>query len=144
MTARLAGAVVPAYLLLCLFLGGSVQRPAFTLLLQLAGLLVIGAACLAAKPGMLNGPARRLLVIVVLLLLLFLLHLLPLPSSLWAALPGREHLIAGWALLGVSPPAARLSLAPHETLATISTLIPPSAVLLGLVLLPKQRPAWIA
>ena len=46
MASRMREAVVPAYLLLCLLLGGSVQGVWFNMILQLVGLAIVAWAAL--------------------------------------------------------------------------------------------------
>ena len=144
MSERLRAAVVPAYLLLCLVLGGSTQGALTNLALQLLGIAIIAWAVLARPPGALPPPVRGLLLIAVLTLLLFLVQLLPLPPSSWSALPGQQRIAEGYRLLGQPLPWRPLSLTPYETTATVLTLVPPLAVLAAMLLGGGFRAAWIA
>jgi hypothetical protein len=111
MSKPLRQAVAPAYLFLCLVLGGSAQGIWANLFLQLLGLAIIAWAAVA--PGeRLVPPARHLLLLAAAGVILVLLQLIPLPASLWASLGGRHALAQDYALLGLATPALRLSLTP--------------------------------
>lgn len=55
------------------------------------------------------------------------LQLIPLPPSVWTALPQREEIAAGFALAQVAPGWLPLSLDPDATLAVLATLLVPAA-----------------
>lgn len=135
---------VPAYLLVCLLLGGSVQGPWRTMVVQLLAVGLIAWAALATRREPLGGAAKSLLLLAILTLLLFLVQLVPLPPGIWTALPGREPVAAGYATLGYPLPWLPLSVAPYETLATALTLLPPLAVLLAILRLRAYEESWLA
>ena len=58
------------------------------------------------------------------------LHLIPLPPSVWTALPGRELLIQAAAVIGEEQPWRPLSISPGATLNALSSLIVPVVTLL--------------
>lgn len=60
---------------------------------------------------------------------LALVQLVPLPPLLWQALPGRDFVGAGYALLGIDTPWLPLSLQPERTVAVLLALLPPLTVL---------------
>ena len=113
MASRMREAVVPAYLLLCLLLGGSVQGVWFNMILQLVGLAIVAWAALGSDERPLIQPAWNLLLLILLGLAVIALQLVPLPASIWPHLGGRERLAAGFSILGVSTPPVGISLAPH-------------------------------
>jgi O-antigen ligase len=141
MRRHLRSAIVPLYLLLCLILGGSVQGIWTNALLQLLAVVIIGWSLLAKRPHSLTGAAKGLIVLVGLTLLLIFIQLIPLPPSIWSALPGRGFVADGFSLLGQAPPWLPISLTPYETAATALTLLPPLAVLSAMLLADAYRPS---
>ena len=130
---RVRAVLLPAYLFLCLVLGGSTQAAWPNAVLQLLAVAILIWAALTRDPEPLPAAGRRLLLIVGGLGLLFIVQLVPLPPGLWQGLPGRDFLAQGYQLLGMTPPWLPLSLAPYETMATALTLLPPLALLVGLL-----------
>ena len=143
MASLLREAVVPAYIFLCLLLGGSVQGAWFNMTLQLAGLAMIAWSALASDERPPTRPARMLLLIVLLALVVMAFQLIPLPASLWAHLGGRERIASGFGLLGLPTPALPVSLAPYTSLGAIFALIPPIAVLCAMLRLRAYRSRWL-
>lgn len=138
-------AVVPAFLACCLLLGGaSAAGHAANLLLQLAALPLIGWALWTLRYDPPAGPVRALLLLLLGLVILCLVQLIPLPPSVWTALPGREPVARGYALLGLPLPWLPLSLAPDRSVASLLWLLPAFAVLLAIVALGAFRARWIA
>lgn len=133
-------AILPVFLFLCLLLGGSSQGIWANAILQVLAAGVISWALLTRDPPRLQPAARNLLVIVAATALLFAIQLVPLPPALWELLPGREFLVKGFALLGLPPPWMTISLAPDDTIAAGLTLLPPLALLLGML----RTRAWSA
>ena len=129
---RLRLGFAPAYLFLCLAVGGSSQGVWANAILQLFGVAIIAWAVLAWRgpDGAVDRRAsRQLFGLVALMLVLILLQLVPLPPGLWSKLPGRDFVADGFGLLGVAPGWMPLSLTPYETLASLVALLPPIAVL---------------
>ena len=141
--ARAIEAVVPAYLFLCLALGGSAQGIWANMVLQLLGLGLLAWAAASGAGGDVGRPARRLWLLVALALLLFVVQLVPLPPALWVKLPGRELVESGFAVLGAERPWQALSLAPYRTAATLLALLPPLAMLAAMLRLEAFRPSWL-
>lgn len=139
----LSGAV-PAYLLLCLLLGGSGQGIWSSAALQLLALPLIGWAAMSRQRESLPQEARQLLVLAIAGVLLTVIQLLPLPPGAWAGFPGRELIEAGYGSLGYEPPWLPLSWTPYETLEGGYALLPPLAVLAGVLRLRPRRESWIA
>ncbi len=144
MAERVRQAVAPAYLLMCLVLGGSVQGIWSNMLLQLTGLAIIAWAAMTSRGEPLDRPARWLLWLALAMLVIVGLQLIPLPPSIWPSLGGRAQLAADFQLIGRELPALPLSVAPHETLATIFFVIPAVAMFCAIVRLRAYRSAWLA
>src|SRR5690606_31342127 len=58
------------------------------------------------------------------------LHIVPLPPSVWTALPGRELLTQAAAVIGEEQPWRPLSISPGATINALSSLIVPVVILL--------------
>ncbi|HTE85030.1 MAG TPA: O-antigen ligase family protein [Dehalococcoidia bacterium] len=125
--------VAPAYLFLCLILGGSAQGQWANMLLQIIGIVIIAWAAMDETQEPLQSPARQLLGIAILAVAVVALQLIPLPSSLWPVLGGRDVIAGGYAVLGMPVPTAPLSLTPYASIAALLTLIPPFALLCAIV-----------
>ena len=136
--------MIPAYVLLCIAQGGSVQGVWGVAVLQLLAITIIGWSLLARNTQTLSGSAKALFVIAGLTVLIAIIQLIPLPPAMWAALPGREQIVEGYRLLGQRPPSLPVSLAPYETAATVLTLLPPLAVLIGMLVAGAYRASWLA
>ncbi|MEO7365415.1 MAG: O-antigen ligase family protein [Sphingomicrobium sp.] len=143
MSQRLRTAVIPAYVLLCIGLGGSVQGVWGVALLQLLAIAIIGWSVLARNAAPLSASAKALFVIAGVTVLIAIVQLVPLPPALWASLPGREPFVEGYLLLGQSLPSLPISLAPYATAATLLTLLPPLAVLTGMLVAGAYRAHWL-
>jgi O-antigen ligase len=138
-------AIVPAYLLACLVLGGaSAAGFIANLLLQLAALPLIGWALWQLLQTAPAPQIRMPLAILGLLVVLTLLQLIPLPPSIWTLLPGRDPVVAGYRLLGIPLPWLPLTLAPQGTLASFLWLLPAFATILAVMVLGAFRGRLIA
>src|SRR5690348_10174844 len=93
--------LAPAYLLLCLILGGSAQGIVFNLLLQLAGLAIIAWAAAGSAEEKLNRRGRQLFLLVLAGLVVVALQLVPLPPSVWPHLGARKAIADGYRVLGI-------------------------------------------
>lgn len=123
----------------CIVLGGS-TRSGFLAdaVLQLASLpLLIWASLrlLQLSPG--QWPAHALLAVALCcsIVLLHVLHLLPLPPSLWTALPLRNLSVEPLEAAGIELGWRPLSMAPEATLLALLSLVPAVALFLGTMLL---------
>ena len=141
---RLRPAIAPAYLFLCLLLGGSAQGVWANAFLRLAAVGIIAWALLERREEPLPRAAKQLLALVGLTLLLAVLQLIPLPISIWASLPGRGQFLEGFRLLGVAPVALTLSLAPYDSVATLLALLPPLGMLAATIGLRGYSAGWLA
>ena len=135
---RVREAILPSYLFLCLLVGGSTQGVWANAALQLMAIAVLIWSTVTRDPQPLTRAGRQLLAIVAALGLLFAVQLVPLPPAMWTALPGRQFLASGFALLGLPMPWLPLSLAPYVTATTALTLLPPVALLVAML----RLPAW--
>lgn len=68
-----------------------------------------------------------------------LLQLVPLPPTIWTALPNRELLTEVFALLGRELPWRPLSVSPHATWLSALSLLVPLAIFLGVLLLEDRQ-----
>ena len=82
---------------------------------------------------------RFLTTFAALLILLVILHLVPLPPSFWAALPGRELIIDIDKAAGLGVVWRPLSLAPSQTSNALYSLIGPLAVFVMLICLTREQ-----
>lgn len=142
MPSRWSQAAAPAYLLLCLILGGSVQGVFGNMVLQLVGLGLLAWAAIVPGPKVRLPVERQLYALILLALALIAIQLVPLPPSIWPHLGGRAILVEGYRVLGIPVPALSISVAPYDTVATALTLIPPLA-LLATILRIGSRPLWL-
>lgn len=130
---RVAPLVLPAYLFVCLLVGGSAQGMWGNAALQLLALAILAWAMLSSDAEPFGRHARRLMLLVGATILLVLAQLIPLPPALWSVFPGRQFLVSGFDQLGVALPWLPLSLSPADTLATAVTLLPSLAFLVALL-----------
>jgi O-antigen ligase len=137
--------LVPLYLLLCLVVGGASAAGFWgNMLLQLLALPLIAAAVLTTPSTPMAAPGRQLIALLLLMLTLIALQLVPLPPSIWTALPGRGPIALGFRDLGLETPWLTLSLAPHRTISSALWLLPAIAILLAVLRLRAYKPGWVA
>lgn len=137
--------LVPAYLLLCLILGGASAGGFWgNMGLQLIAIPIIVWALAAKRSAPMAPSARQLVVLLVLSILWVVLQLVPLPPSIWTQLPGREPIARGFELLGQPTPWMPISLAPYKSVSSALWLLPAVAVLLGILRLGNFKSNWIA
>jgi O-antigen ligase len=137
-------AVAPVYLFACLILGGSAQGIWQNMVLQLAGIAIIGWAAADRGDEPLVAPALQLLLIAILGIAVVAAQLIPLPISLWSQVGGRGAFAAQYPILGLKPSSLPLSLSPYDSLDSLLGLIPPIAMLCAIVRLKAYRPLWLA
>ena len=119
--------VAPAYLFICLILGGSAQGVWNNMILELAGVMMI--ASLAIKPSSqpVSTSARLLFLLAIAAVLLVLIQLIPMPPATWSG-GVRGRIAADYGLLGQKAPWLPLSLTPAGSLDALLKLIPPLAM----------------
>jgi len=130
---RAKEAILPAYLLLCLLIGGSTQVAWSIGLLQLLAIVILAWSIFTRNPQPMSIAAKQLLLIVAGVSFLFILQIVPLPPSLWTAIPGRHFISGGFEMLGMALPWLPLSMSPYDTVTTAMTLLPPLALLVGML-----------
>lgn len=144
MLSRTRSFVAPAYLLVCLVLGGSAQGIWQNMLLQLAGLALLGWAALDRGEEPVGRPAMQLLMIAIVGLAFVALQMVPLSPDLWAHLGPRAKVADGFRVLGVPAPSEPLSLAPASGADAMLRIIPPLALACAMVRLNAFRRQWLA
>ena len=136
--------VLPLYLLACLLLGGSTRAAWPNMVLQLGAVVILAWAGLARPRFEAGRPGTQLAILIGATIALLVVQLLPLPPALWSALPARAAIAHGFDLLGQPRPWLPLSLAPYDTLASALWLLPPLAILAGMLRLGAYRETWMA
>ncbi len=144
MSQQVRQSCMPAYLMLCLVLGGSGVGYWANAILQLLAIAIIAWAVLTPRPMPLSKPATQLFALAGLVVGLIAIQLVPLPPALWSALSGREFVANGYRLLGQPLPWLPISLAPYNTLYSAQWLLPSLAILLGMLRLGWFRPSRLA
>ena len=137
-------AVVPLFLLACLLLGGSTRAAWPNMALQLGAIAILAWSALSARRMQSGLSGRSLTLLCAVMVALVVLQLIPLPPALWSALPGRNVVAQGYALLGQPLPWLPLSLAPYETMSSALWLLPPLAIVAAILRLGAYRELWLA
>lgn len=136
--------IAPAFLFLCLLLGGSAQGVWGNMILRLLAPLIIAWALIERQDEPWPRSIRQLLVIVGAAVLLVLLQMVPLPVSIWSTLAGRDLVVDGYRLLGMGPSSMSWSLAPYDTLETLLALLPALGMLIAVVAFRRYSREWLA
>jgi O-antigen ligase len=145
MTHRLRLALVPAFLLLCLLLGGASAAGWWSNLgLQLGALVLLFYAAASQRGTPLSAASRQAITLALLVLALFAVQLVPLPPAVWTHLPGRGPVAEGFRMLGLPLPWLPISLEPYKTIGSALWLLPAAAVLAGIVIVGAYRSSWLA
>ena len=108
--------------------GGGTPNPSTEILLEIV--FVAFAAAWIWLPGdsSATGPVaadRLTLGLIAVVLIVPVVQLVPLPPSVWTALPGRENELAALTLVGQEGSWRPISLSPSRTLASLLSMIPP-------------------
>lgn len=127
-------AILPAYLLLCLLLGGaSAAGFVGNALLQLLAVAILAASFWSPKPieHSANAPldVRLLYIGFATAAVWVLISWIPLPPAIWHALPGRASIEESDALLAMTDNWRSISVQPTQALIAIFALLPPLAIL---------------
>ncbi|QAY77052.1 O-antigen ligase [Sphingosinicella sp. BN140058] len=138
-------AIVPAYLVLCLVLGGASGGGHWAnMVLQLLALPLVAAGVLIRRNTPMASAGKQLMWLVAFSAALVILHLIPLPPALWTSLAGREPIARGFQMLGQPLPWLPISLAPTRTIASALWALPAVAILFGMFRLGAFTPRWLA
>jgi O-antigen ligase len=122
--------VAAAYLTLCLVFGGASSAGILgNLALQLAAAAIFAIVLLTDRKREREGAEKGLWLLAAGWLALTALHLVPLPPAFWTALPGRDAVEHGFALIGVPPPWLALSVTPDGTIRALVSILPAVAIL---------------
>ena len=113
-------------------------------LLQLGAIAILAWAALSGARAKLPPGARALAWLVAGMIGLVALQLVPLPAALWQVIPGRMMVSDGLSTLGLAPGWQSLSLAPYDTISAGLALLPPLAVLAGVIMLRAYSRTGIA
>src|SRR5450759_1072886 len=123
-------------LLLAFLLGGGTQKGFWSdTVIQLASLPLLGVVLVS--PNLTQAP-RGPVILVCLLVALPLAQIIPLPPTLWTALPGREEVARAYSATSISLPWLPISLAPSITRRSVFSLLPAVAVFLAMLCLPHR------
>ncbi len=124
--------LIAVYLALCILFGGA-SNAGF---LANAALQILGAGLLVAAawsiPQQSDGGTDWLGRIAWLICGITLLQFVPLPFSIWEALPGRSQISSELASLGSRPKPTLVTLSLHESIASLVWAIPAIAVFVAL------------
>lgn len=143
MASRYREAIGPAYLFLCLILGGSAQGIWQNMALQLLGLVILTWAAWPGVAHNIGGSARHLFVIGLLAIALVAVQMTPLPPAVWTLLGGRGMISEGYRVLGIASPWLSLSATPYRSFDSLLGLIPPLALFAAVVSLGAYRATWL-
>ena len=135
---------IPLFLMVCIFLGGSSRGYWANMVLQLLAMAILAWAAMTRRPMQSSKAGIMLVSLIGLTLFLIAIQLVPLPPAMWTALPGREFVAKGYALLGQPLPWLPISLAPYQTIASALWLLPPLAIIAGMLRLGAFRSSWLA
>lgn len=135
--------IAPLYMFACLLIGGSTQGIWGNMLLQLAGLALIGWAAVNPSETPYPRAAKQLTLILIGAIAIVAVQVVPLPPAIWVHGP-RSRIAEGYELLGLAVPAMPISLSPYASLSTILCLIPPIAMFCAIVRLNAYRVSWLA
>lgn len=128
-------------LLAILTVGGGASRPQVfgqVIVRWTAWLLLIVAILFGTPPNIRAG--RPVVLLLAAAVLLSLLQIVPLPPSLWMALPGRHLIIQAAAAVGEPQPWRPLSIVPAATInAAFSLIVPVTTLWLALSLKDDER-----
>ncbi len=121
---------VALFMLVVALLGGSSRPDAVQIvaLRPLAALVLVPALYFAARDKL--ADVRTPLFIFLAWALLVLVQLIPLPPSIWQALPGREPVTAMTQALGAEPVWRPLSMVPTRTINVLASMVVPVCALL--------------
>lgn len=104
--------------------GGGANPPLFELFIEVASIPLLGAVVLQFDRSRVRGPALAGIVLLACFAAIPLAQLVPLPASVWIALPGRGFALEAARLGGFAGQAMPLSLDREATLRSAMALLP--------------------
>ena len=136
--------IAPAYLVACLVLGGASAAGALANTLLQLGAIALLVLMVWANRVHIPPEARPLAWIVLAFAALVALTLVPLPFTLWAALPYRAEIAEAFRLMAIPVQSLPVSLAPDATITSALSILPPLAMFLLMAQLPNEGRRRIA
>jgi O-antigen ligase len=138
-----------SWILLCILLamlvlaGGSARADAVgqVFVRATAAIVMIAGLLLGGRPQF--APLKPVLVLLAAILVLPLLQLIPLPPSLWTALPGRSAFEAAAAVTGEAQPWRPWSIVPGATVNAAASLLVPIATLFLIAGIKPKEQLWL-
>lgn len=142
MRRNLRSLVAPAYLLLCIILGGSAQFVWGNFALQLIGVAILVWVIARRRSVALSVKFPYLLIL--LTFFFIALELVPLPPEIWTRLPGRSGIASGYELLQMRLPWLPVSETPYQSATTLFALLPPLAMFAAVQASDSDRASAVA
>lgn len=130
---RLSTLPVPALLFVCMLIGGSVQWPLATLLIQLGAIALLLWAIMGGRQSQYRGEGMAPVWLAIAAILVGLAQLIPLPPFIWTHLPGREVVVEGYRQLGMALPWLPVSLIPSAAMPTLLPMLVPLSIYLAML-----------
>lgn len=125
-----------AVLIAAVTMGGASRQHELRLaIVELSALPLLALAVPALSATGIWSRHRFALLILCLVAAVPLVQLIPLPPSVWTALPNRGEMVLALDLAGVSPGWAPLSVTPDKTWRSFLALLPPLAMFVGVLLM---------
>lgn len=129
--ANLHHAAIAIFLLICVLGGGASRNDALSQpIIWLAAILCISTCLVVLKPADIVC-VKAPLVFLALCAALVIVQLIPLPASLWSALPGRDVYRVLPEIAGFDPPWRPFAVTPDLTWSSLLSLLPLAAMILG-------------
>ena len=130
MTLDRADWLVPAFIIVCIILGGaSAGGYIANAILQLLAIGLLATAWISRRDRRARGNERWLWLLVAAGMVLILAQFVPLPVSLWRELPGRSEIAAQLDVAGIRQSYAFVSFIPHESFKSAVWLLPALGIL---------------
>ena len=126
------------FVVLAILFGGDGIQGWSDAVVQLAALPLLAWAFFKLTPSRLGRGGQSAIVLLCAIVVLPLLQLIPLPPSLWSALPGRGEIAAAYEAAGTALPWLPISLDPSATWLALLALLPATAIFLAVLSL-EQR-----
>jgi O-antigen ligase len=105
---------------------------------QLAALPLLAWALFRLTPSQLDRGGQWAIVLLCAILALPFLQLVPLPPSLWSAIPGRREFASAYEAAGMALPWVPISLDPLATRLSLLSLLPATAIFLAMLSLERR------